>query len=616
MMFGLSHKIKFLIDAFKTRVLGDSGVFEGEDCTHRQLTSIDNKGLLDSASLVITPNGYKTGKLYSVVPSDGSGDMDVTRATTATRVNEQGLIERVPYNLFNRSEEFNDAYWIIFNSTLTPNAAIAPNGTTTADLLTKTSAINTVASVVKTTSVFTSVGVHTLSYYVKQNVGNIVLCRLDSSGNSCNSIFNFTTKTFTNSGANFISSSYQELSNGWFRIILTGNVINANWTCDIANLFSNPTNDSVYIWGAQVVEGTEPKDYYPTTTGLNIPRIDYSNGSCPNILVEPQRANLLTYSEEIENASWTKQRGDIVIEDIGIPFYAKTRKMVTTSATPRFYRSYSQALNQTMTYSFFVKRGDYDEFELQFGDNTGREVRGRFNLSTFTSSITVDGFSGSLARLETNYPNGWVRASITFTTIVTATSTVYFQGVTPTIGSYIYIWGAQLEAGANATSYIPTVASAVTRNADVISKTGVSSLIGQTEGTILVKGYQLDRGMILTINEISSNNGILFFCVDTNGRVEYVVKKNNVSVSSSADVLPNRQTNKNIIIKYSQTSIKIFINGVLFSTYTYPSSTDFTSTLDRVNFGSLTERGYAKFELISIWKTQLSDTQCIQLTTL
>jgi hypothetical protein len=48
--------------------------------------------LLSQASLVVTPNAYKEGKLYSVIPSDGSGDFTFTRATTATRVNSAGLV--------------------------------------------------------------------------------------------------------------------------------------------------------------------------------------------------------------------------------------------------------------------------------------------------------------------------------------------------------------------------------------------------------------------------------------------------------------------------------------------------------------------------------------------
>ena len=66
--------------------------------------------LFDSASLVVTPNGYKAGKLYSIKPSDGAGDLDVVRATSATRVNASGLIEIPRTNLLLRSEEFEDAY--------------------------------------------------------------------------------------------------------------------------------------------------------------------------------------------------------------------------------------------------------------------------------------------------------------------------------------------------------------------------------------------------------------------------------------------------------------------------------------------------------------------------
>jgi hypothetical protein len=65
--------------------------------------------LLNEASFLVTPNGYKEDKLYAAIPTNGNGDMTVTRATTATRVNEAGLIELVPYNLLSRSEEFDNA---------------------------------------------------------------------------------------------------------------------------------------------------------------------------------------------------------------------------------------------------------------------------------------------------------------------------------------------------------------------------------------------------------------------------------------------------------------------------------------------------------------------------
>ena len=71
--------------------------------------------LLDKASLIVTPNAYKENKLYSVVPSSGAGDMDVVRATTATRVNSAGLIEVVPRNLLTYSEQFDNAAWSKIN---------------------------------------------------------------------------------------------------------------------------------------------------------------------------------------------------------------------------------------------------------------------------------------------------------------------------------------------------------------------------------------------------------------------------------------------------------------------------------------------------------------------
>ena len=98
--------------------------------------------LLEQASLIVTPNGFKESKLYSVIPSDGSGDMTVVRATTATRVNENGLIEVTPYNLFTYSEQFDNASWVKERITITTNATTAPNGTLTADKIVEDTTTN------------------------------------------------------------------------------------------------------------------------------------------------------------------------------------------------------------------------------------------------------------------------------------------------------------------------------------------------------------------------------------------------------------------------------------------------------------------------------------------
>ena len=65
--------------------------------------------LLDEASLVQIPSGYKEDKLYSIIPSDESGDFNFSRASTATRVNAEGLIEEMPYNKLTYSNDFSNA---------------------------------------------------------------------------------------------------------------------------------------------------------------------------------------------------------------------------------------------------------------------------------------------------------------------------------------------------------------------------------------------------------------------------------------------------------------------------------------------------------------------------
>ena len=136
--------------------------------------------LLTQASLVITPNGYKEGTLYSVIPSDGSGDMSVVRATTATRVNSAGLVELVPYNLVQYSQEFENAWWSKYQATITANATTAPDGTSSAESITNT--LNAVASVYKTG--ITNFGTNTISCYFKKGTYNYVF--LELGGNSYN----------------------------------------------------------------------------------------------------------------------------------------------------------------------------------------------------------------------------------------------------------------------------------------------------------------------------------------------------------------------------------------------------------------------------------------------
>ena len=221
-----------------------------------------------------------------------------------------------------------------------------------------------------------------------------------------------------------------------------------------------------------------------------------------------------------------------------------------------------------------------------------------------TGTVTLSGaFSGSLVGTGTNN-----RVTLSFTPTA--------GNLTLTVSGTVTDW--QLEAGSSATSLIKTVSGSVTRNADVISKYNIDTLIGQTEGTILVKGAQFDRGIVFRIrnNTTIGVNRLFIFCTGTEKRVEVGVMKNNVTVSTWAYLPMNRVSEKNIIIVYSQNVFKVFISGYLIYTYNYPTPTDFTSVLNTFEFGSLSEKGIAAFDMIAIWKTTLTDEQAIQLTML
>jgi hypothetical protein len=271
----------------------------------------------------------------------------------------------------------------------------------------------------------------------------------------------------------------------------------------------------------------------------NVPRLDYTNGSCPSILVEPQRTNLILNSATVATQT------------------------ITTTAV-------------ATTVSFYG-----------------------------TGTITFSGtYIGSLVGTGVNN-----RVTLTFT---------------PTAGSLILtVVGSctkgQLETGSYSTSYIPTVASTVTRNADVISKTGISSLIGQTEGTLFldlfasaqnsdsVPGFSVlsDIGTGVNRIQIYTNNGFIGFII---------YNPSALVVASSFNITPN--TNIKVALGYSSGATFMFVNGTQVATTAAALSLSGLDafTLNKVFDANLSAKN--NYNEVVIWKTKLSNTELSQLTTL
>lgn len=262
--------------------------------------------LYDKASIALIPSGTKASKLYSVLPANGNGDFTHTRGSTATRLNKDGLIEsvatnvpRLDYplidgavqdcpalllepsrtNLSEYSESFDN--WGSGGSYVTANQAISPDGSLTADKLTKSGSFVQISEAATISS-----GVnYVFSVFVKADTGTHITLRQASGSNDVRRFFNLEDLTIGNSGGNntgLVSEKIEKFPNNWFRV---STVCTSNGTSLAINIYAgqagNTTFDgNIFLWGAQVEEGDFETSYTPNlSTGSTTRSADVCNGS-------------------------------------------------------------------------------------------------------------------------------------------------------------------------------------------------------------------------------------------------------------------------------------------------------------------------------------------------
>jgi len=237
------------------------------------------------------------------------------------------------------------------------------------------------------------------------------------------------------------------------------------------------------------------------SSAINAPRFDYDPVSLASrgLLIEEQRVNLVLYSEQFDNAAWTKTAATITANATTAPDGTLTADKITPdagSAQHDILQTASITTGVTYTITVFAKKENYNFIQLTLS-GLGSHGYANFNLNTGTIGSTGN---SPAATSITAVGNGWYRCSISVVSQVTIAGGPYIAALPTDIAirrptftgdgtSGIFIWGAQLEAGSFATSYIPTVASTVTRAADIAVMTGTnfSSWYNQSEGTVVVQ---------------------------------------------------------------------------------------------------------------------------------
>lgn len=358
--------------------------------------------------------------------------------------------------------------------------------------------------------------------------------------------------------------------------------------------------------------------------GSGVPRLSYMYGSCPALLLEPQRTNSILRSEEFDNVVWTKTACSVTANSTISPDGTQNADTLTgngTSSTHSVFQSASLTSGANYTISVYAKKNTNNFLQI-YGFSTGYGVN---SWANFDLNNGVVGSVGSSASATiTNVGNGWYRCTISIVAVSTATdafvlnlitSATSSRGENSTLSTSVFLWGCQFEQGAYPTTYIPTTTASATRIADSFSRNNIftNGLITSSGGTWFVElrgnvAYTRDAfGAGLYISDttnISSNNINI-----RNGGTSRLAINKVIAGVSTALYLTTTDTTK-LAIKWNGTSADIFANGTKVI-----SATAFTPTA--MQFLSCDATDVPKFiQQMALYPSPLSDTDCTTLTTL
>jgi hypothetical protein len=337
-----------------------------------------------------------------------------------------------------------------------------------------------------------------------------------------------------------------------------------------------------------------------------VPRLDYQGSTCPKLLLEPQRTNIALYSEQFNNVNWVNINTTVTANTTISPDGS------TNADTIEFTAS-AGAVCQAIAAGAFESQTHTVSVYARVASGTGT-----FRLKC-THGAVVDYISSDFTATTT-----WQRFTFSATFGATiGTSIVYGvqNGSNATAKSVIF-YGFQLEANAAyATSYIPTLGTSVTRVADDYAKTGVSSLIGQAEGTVFVdftiNGLQSPYASAISLNDGLPNNYI-WLTIFSNGDLRAEVYAGGVvqaSISFSGAVAGGRYK---MACGYKTNDFVLYVNGALVGTDT-SGSTFSGTTLSRIDnnlAGIAANITSQSTNQALLFKTRLTNAQLAELTTL
>ena len=393
--------------------------------------------------------------------------------------------------------------------------------------------------------------------------------------------------------------------------------------------WDDTTNESIYIQNSQLEQGLAATPYIETGASTaqagileNTPRFDYSGGAtCPSLLLEPSRTNLVTQSEYFAASSWTNNEGttltaNAIVSPEGVQ---NAFKLIpdATNAHHRIFTLGSITAGNPYTYSVFAKKGEY-RYMLLRENGLGSAGQDNIGVDLETGTITYASSNYTSYDIE-DYGNGWYRISASANAALSSyTIGVRFQnyettnnGISTFTGNGTsggYVYGFQVESGSYPTSYIPTYGVSQTRAQEIgdgvtIDTNANHTLLYDFTGTTA-------RETSSALFNIGYDNSNRYFIkgISTNNPLFQVA---GVGVFSGAINLANNVSGRNkIAVQWINGTGYVYCNGVKQS-----GSLSNSSSANDIDYYKFEGRGYSQnTHQLLIFNTTLSNLDCEILT--
>ncbi len=643
--------------------------------------------LLDDVSIVVTPNGYKAGRLYGVLPVPTEGSELLTNGDFSS--GSTGWTAQTGWLVTTGSatcDGTNAAYLFQSSGSLpigklvivTVNITSYTSGTLRLGATGVGIDANSVSGIGTHTVIFTTIssGTSDVELFSQNFIGSIdnvsvkeytasdmsvtratAATRVDENG-----LVNYAqvvsdTELITNGGFDTDSDWNGSGSNGW---TISGgkasndgtsgsNNLSQSGILEVGKQYKIDITVSNYVSGnVEVSAGASPRGtmtangtytFYQTCTPSttfyiiansfdgsidnvsvkevdlnNVPRIDYTGGGCPHILSEPQRTNLVTYSESISNLSRT------------------TNGTGTLTITDNYTDSPQGLQNASRVQMSIVDTNDTSNYRLINAGSvmiTGVTREISFYAKSLTGSNQDVLVYWSYDQQIVTLTNDWQRFKISATS---GSSSKVFIGTRGGSGSYFSggdanldfaLWGLQVEddgsggGSSYATSYIPTSGSTVTRNQDQFSRDGIGSLINDSEGVLFVEAktiYDSSTSRRISLSDGSINNRVMLeFDETTENTIKAVITTGGVNSAIMTFAASDLSQYNKIAIKYKLNDFSIWFNGTEVVT---DSSGGVPTGLTQLvlDGGDGSNFFYGEVKQLQVYDTALTDMQLIQLT--